>query len=99
MTNVFKVKDECNTFLKLINECFEFSEQSDLTNIKCKLCNSTLIVGGDMFFIRVLVLQHLVQHLRNPDVYKQLIGKPKCFTERLQNNEFIADKNDEESLR
>jgi hypothetical protein len=99
MANIFKVRDEHNTFLKLIDKYFEFSEQLDLTIVKCKLCDSICVVGGQMFPTRGLILQHLVQHLKDPNVYEKLVGKPRTFTERLKNNEFVTDENDELILK
>jgi hypothetical protein len=98
-SNIFKVRDEHNRFLKLINKYFEFSEYLDLTIVKCKLCNSVLYAGGPMFPIRVLVLQHLVQHLKDPQIYAKLIGETKCFKDRLENNEFVMDENAEQKLK
>jgi hypothetical protein len=99
MSNVFKVKDDDNRFLIAIKKYFEISEFYDLTIVKCKLCDQTLTVTGQMFPVRALVLQHLIQHLKDPQIYKKIIGEAKCFNDRLQNNEFIADENDYESLK
>jgi hypothetical protein len=99
MTNIFKVRDEANRFLKAIEEYFEITENFDMTIVKCKLCNDYLVAGGTMIPIRALVLQHLVQHLRDPKVYRDVIGGTKCFEDRLKNNEFISDENEDEKLK
>jgi hypothetical protein len=99
MTNVFKVRDESNRFLNAIKEYFEISEILDSTIVKCKICNDYLVVSGTMIPIRALILQHLIQHLRDPHIHAKVIGPTQCFTERLKNNELVSDEKEDEKLK
>jgi hypothetical protein len=99
MTNIFKVRDEYNRFLKAIKEYFEISEHFDFIIIKCKFCEQTAVIGGQIFSTKALMLQHLVQHLKNQEVYNKVIGQQESFDERLQNNEFDSDENEMEKLK
>ena len=87
--NIFKVRDEHNRILKLINDFIIISENGDLTVVKCKLCDSHVIVGGSMLSLRMLIIQHIVQHIhKNPNLLCY-----STFEQRLKNNEFELDEN------